>query len=63
MLFAPHHARKGLSLNVAQVIRHRQGAYSVVKVVGFLFAALDNVIKFLFVEIRLSLLGEAKTNN
>lgn len=63
MLFAPHHARERLSLNVTQVIRHGERADSVVEVVGFISSALNNVVEVLFIEVRLSLLGEAEPND
>jgi hypothetical protein len=63
VLFAPHHACECLSLDIAEVISHRQGADVVVEVVGLLPLPLNDVVKLLLVEVRLGLLGKSESND
>lgn len=63
MLFAPHHARESLSLDVAEVIRHRQRADSVIEFISLLSALLNDVVEFLFIKVRLVSLRKSESNN
>jgi hypothetical protein len=63
MLLAPHHASKRLPLDVAEVIRHWEGADPVVELVCLFPLALNDVVKLLFVQIRIVPLREAETND
>lgn len=63
VLLAPHHACECLSLDVTEVIGHRQRADVVVEVVGLLPLPLDDVVELLFVEVCLGFLGEPESND
>jgi hypothetical protein len=63
VLLAPHHARKCLSLNVAEIVGHGQGANVVVEVVGFLSPSLYDVVELLLVEVSLGFFREPEPNN
>lgn len=51
MLLAPHHTRKCLSLNVPEIIGHRQWADSVVKIISLLPSPLNNVVELFLVKV------------
>ncbi len=63
MLFAPHHSGKGLSLNVAEIVRHGEWTDPEVELISLLLLLLDDVIKLLFIKVRLVSSGEAESNN
>ena len=63
MLFGPHHTRQGLSLNVAQIVRHGERAESVVELVCLFLTALDNIIKVFLVEVVIVSPREAESND
>lgn len=52
-----------LALNVSEVLRHRQGAYTKIEIIGLLFPFLDYVVEFLFVEIVFLFLGQSETDD
>jgi 1,6-anhydro-N-acetylmuramate kinase len=63
VLLAPHHARKCLSLNVAEIVSHGQVADMLVEVVGYLSSPLNDVVELLHVELSLGFLREPEPNN
>lgn len=63
VLLCPHHSRERLALDVAQIVRHGERADSVVELVCFISALVDDFVKLLLIEIALIPLGKAQTNN
>lgn len=52
-----------MSLDVAEVIRHRQRADSVIEFISLLSALLNDVVEFLFIKVRLVSLRKSESNN
>lgn len=63
MLLAPHHARERLTLNISQIINHGQRANSVIELIGLFSSLFNDVVKLLFVQVRLVAFGEAEADN
>jgi len=63
VLFCPHHTRESLSLDVAQIVGHGKGAESVIELVRFLLAALNNIIELFFIEVIVVSPSETESNN
>ena len=53
VLLCPHHARECLPLDASKVIGHRHRADTIVEVVRIFSSPLDDIVKFLLVEICL----------
>ena len=49
MLLAPHHACKGLTLDIAQIVRHGKRAYSVVEIICLFPLPFNDLIKLFLV--------------
>lgn len=63
VLLAPHHTRECLTLDVTEVVGHRQGADTVIEVISLLSSSLHDIVKHFFVEIRFLLLRKPETDN
>jgi len=63
MLLAPHHSRKCLSLDIAEIVCHGQRADVIVEVIGFFSLLLNHVVEFLFVQERAGSLRESEPDN